>query len=347
MKDLIKVGILGASGYTGAELINLLTMHKHVAITQLAAGKSAGSLIGEIYPHLARYDLPILVGLNEVDWNVIDFIFSALPHGSSQKLIAEIPHRIKVVDLSADFRIKDTALYENIYNSRHFAPDLQAKAVYGLSEHNRKAIKEARLVANPGCYPTSALLPLIPLVQESLIDVNNIIIDSKSGTTGAGRGLNESLLFSEVSGGMHAYALGSHRHAPEIDQELNNVSEQMFKVTFTPHLIPMSRGIFSTIYLEMEEAVTMQDIRQSLEQKYNDESFVHVLKEGDLPATRHVIGSNHCLISIDVDRKKGKAIICSVEDNLVKGAAGQAVQNMNIMMGYDESEGLRKGAVFP
>lgn len=347
MDQPIRVAILGASGYTGAELVRLLAGHPHVAVTALTADRKAGQALGTVFPHLAWLDLPDLVSIDQVDWSDVDFVFCALPHGTTQEVIAGLPSDKRIVDLSADFRLADTAQYAEVYGHAHRAPVLQEEAVYGLTELARDAVAKARLVANPGCYPTSALLPLVPLVRDGLIDADDIIIDAKSGVSGAGRSPKESSLYAEVGEGIHAYGVGYHRHAPEIEQELGRAAGRRIVVNFTPHLMPMNRGIFSTIYVRGIDGNGTDSLRQALAEAYRDEPFVKVLPEGSIPQTRHVRGSNHCLISATADRIKGRTILCSVEDNLVKGASGQAIQNMNVMLGMSETIGLTQPPMFP
>ena len=347
MDQQIRTAILGASGYTGAELVRLLADHPMANIAALTADRKAGQPLAAVFPQLAWLDLPDLVSIDQVDWSSIDFVFCALPHGTTQDVIAGLPPDQKIVDLSADFRLADTAQYAEVYGHAHRAPVLQEEAVYGLTELARKAVANAKLVANPGCYPTSALLPLIPLVQNGLIDASDIIIDAKSGVTGAGRALKESSLYAEVGEGIHAYGVGFHRHAPEIEQELGRAAKRKITVNFTPHLMPMNRGILSTIYVRCADGQNADTIRQALFETYDNEPFVKVLPEGTVPQTRHVRGSNHCLISVTADRLPGRVILCSVEDNLVKGAAGQAIQNMNVMLGLSETMGLTQAPLFP
>ncbi len=336
----IQAVILGASGYTGAELVRLLSQHDQVKIAALTADRNAGRRFDELYPHLAHLDLPVMVKAEDADLAKADIVFCCLPHGTTQEVIAALPDGPRVVDLSADFRLADTGLYETWYGHPHRAPKLQSKAVYGLTELARSSIKDARLVANPGCYPTAALLPLIPLVDSGVISSDEIIIDAKSGVTGAGRAARESSLFAEVSDGFQAYGIAAHRHAPEIEQGLSNVAGHPVTVTFTPHLVPMNRGIFSTAYVRFAGGAGIDDLRSALAECYADEAFVRILPPGQTPSTRHVRGSNFCHIAIFEDRVKGRAIVLSVIDNLVKGASGQALQNMNLMFRLEETMGL-------
>jgi N-acetyl-gamma-glutamyl-phosphate reductase len=344
---LSKIAILGASGYTGAELIRLLHSHPHVEIKYLVAETQAGKKLSEVYPHLGYANLPNLVHVSEVDWQQVDFAFGCLPHGTSQPLLASLPPHVRIIDLSADFRLRNTTEYAHWYGHAHQAVELQKQAIYGLTEHTRDAVKKARLVANPGCYPTASQLPLIPLLEAGLIDCKNIIIDAKSGVTGAGRSLKQNLLFTEVDGGLAAYGIGNHRHTPEIEQGLTDAAKVPVQVTFTPHLIPMKRGILATIYASLTAGKTVDDIRAALAKTYASEPFVDVLNEGEHASTQQVFGTNRCVIAAHKDRVDGRVILVSAIDNLCKGASGQAVQNMNVMLELPETTGLPLVAVFP
>jgi len=343
----VRVGILGASGYTGGELLRLLLRHPRVRVTLLTADRNAGKPIDSVFPHLGGYGLPLLTSIDKADWSEVDLVFCGLPHGTTQEIIAALPTHLKVVDLSADFRLADLETYATWYGHAHRAPALQREAIYGLTEFARPAIGNARLVANPGCYPTSAQLALIPLVEAAMIDADDIIIDAKSGVSGAGRAAKEGSLYTEVTEGINVYGIASHRHAPEIEQGLTAAAGRPIVVNFTPHLMPMSRGILSSIYVRMVGGATVDDVRQVLAKRFADEPFVRVLSNGAAPATRHVRGSNLCLMSVHADRLSGRAIVVSVIDNLVKGASGQAVQNMNVMCGFPEPLGLEQIALFP
>jgi N-acetyl-gamma-glutamyl-phosphate reductase len=303
--------------------------------------------MAEVFPHLAGLELPRLIKIDEIDWAGVDFAFCALPHGATQAVVKTIPQHVRIVDISADFRLTNVDSYAEWYGHPHQAVELQREAVYGLTEHRRDRVAAARLIANPGCYPTSAQLPLIPLLIAGLIDPDAIIIDSKSGVTGAGRELRQDSLFAEASEGIHAYGVGRHRHAPEIDQELSLAAGRPLKVSFTPHLTPMNRGILSTIYVRLSDGHDASDLRAALTAAYSGEPFVRVTPEGVAPATRHVRGSNMALIGVFADRVPGRAILVSVIDNLVKGASGQAIQNMNVMLGLPETTGLSQIALFP
>jgi len=349
--NMIRVAVIGASGYTGAELVRILSVHPTVQLAALTADRKAGQALGDVFPHLAtvadHIALPPLVSLEDVDWDGIDVAFCGLPHGTTQEVVAGLPERLKVVDLSADFRLSDTALYAQWYGHERRAPTLQTEAVYGLTELARDAIAEARLVACPGCYPTSAQLPLVPLIEAGVIDADDIIIDAKSGVSGAGRAAKEASLFAEVAEGVHAYGVAKHRHTPEIEQGLALAAKRPVTVNFTPHLMPMNRGILATIYVRLAGGARAADARAALAGRYEGEPFVRVVPEGVVPATRHVRGSNHCLIGVFDDRLPGRAIVLSVIDNLVKGASGQAVQNMNVGFGLDETAGLEQQPLFP
>jgi N-acetyl-gamma-glutamyl-phosphate reductase len=350
--DKAKIGILGASGYTGAELLRLLIRHPRVEIALLTADRRAGKPMADVFPQFAPYALPTLTALDAADWAALglDVAFCALPHGTTQKVIADLLTRApatKVVDLSADFRLADPAAYAHWYGHAHFAPALQQEAVYGLTEVYRHKIKAARLVANPGCYTTCAQLALIPLLKAKAIDPDEIVVDAKSGMTGAGRAAKEEMLFSEVSEGFHAYGVGHHRHMSELDQEFSLAAGRQVTVSFTPHLVPMNRGILSTIYVRGLDKAAPEDLHALLAKAYANESFVHVLPFRTMPQTRHVRGSNMTFIGVAADRIAGRAIICSALDNLTKGASGQAVQNMNVMLGYPEAMGIDQVAMFP
>jgi N-acetyl-gamma-glutamyl-phosphate reductase len=351
MASKAKVGVLGASGYTGSELVRLLLRHPRVEIGLLTADRKANQEMRDVFPQFAPFALPRLVAIDGLDWAGagLDMIFCALPHGTTQKVIKSIfaaAPASKVVDLSADFRL-DAAAYATWYGHDHQAPDLQKQAVYGLAEIYRREIKHAHLVANPGCYTTCAQLPLVPLIKGKAIDLEEIVIDAKSGMTGAGRAAKEDMLFSEVAEGFHAYGVGHHRHMAELDQEFSKAAGRPVTVTFTPHLVPMNRGILSTIYVRGRRGKTAEDLHALLSNAYAKHAFVHVLPLGEMPETRHVRGSNMTFIGVAKDRVPGRAILVCALDNLVKGASGQAVQNMNLMLGYPETMGLEQVALFP
>src|SRR4051812_19376108 len=347
-----KIGVLGASGYTGADLVRLLLRPPRSEIVLLTADRRAGQEMREVFPQFAPYALPKLVAIDGLDWASLglDLVFCALPHATTQKVIKDLLAKAsatKVVDLSADFRLHDTAAYAKWYGHEHHAPELQTEAVYGLVEVHRRDIKKARLVANPGCYTTCAQLPLVPLIEAKAIELDEIVVDAKSGMTGAGRSARESMLFSEVSEGFQAYGVGHHRHMAELDQEFSLAAGRPVVVTFTPHLVPMNRGILSTIYVRGKRGRAPTDLHAILLKYYAREPFVHVLPFGETPQTRHVRGSNLTFIGVANDRIEGRAIVISALDNLVKGASGQAVQNMNLVLGFPETMGLEQVALFP
>lgn len=346
-EEKAKIGVLGASGYTGAEIVRLLAMHPFSKVSLMTAERKAGQPLASVFPHLITQDLPDMVTVKDADFSQIDAVLCCLPHGTTQEIIASLPENLKVVDLSADFRLRDVKEYEEWYNRPHGAPELQKQAVYGLTELNRQSVINARLVANPGCYPTSVQLPLVPLLGAKLISQESIIIDAKSGVSGAGRAAKESNLYTEISEGLNAYGITMHRHVPEIEQGLSDAVGTKVTVSFTPHLMPMSRGMQSTIYVQLAHGVMVDDLRHCLSKKYQDEKFVVILPKGVVPHTRNVRGSNYCLINMFEDRIPGRAIIISVIDNLVKGASGQALQNLNLLMGWSEDTGLLQQPLFP
>lgn len=340
--------ILGASGYTGAEAVRLIMGHPKLNLVGLTGHSKAGQAYGEIYPNYRHLNLPDVVTADEIDWSDVDVAFACLPHGASQETIAKVIDSVDtIIDLSADFRLKDPVIYEATYGRPHGFHSLLGEAVYGLTEYARDELVGAKLVACPGCYPTCTLLALLPAVDADMIDVTDIIIDAKSGVTGAGRKALASLSFSEVADGAHAYAVATHRHAPEIDQMLTYVSGIEAEVSFTPHLIPMNRGMIATCYVRLGDGVSVDDLRNVYLERYQDEPFVHVEAEGVAPQTRHIRASNHSRIGIFADRREGRAIIISVIDNLTKGSSGQALQNYNVTQGWDETLGLNVQPVFP
>jgi len=352
MTSKARIGVLGASGYTGSECVRLLLRHPHVEIALLTADRRAGQAMRDVFPQFSPYELPKLVSLEGFDWKNagLDLVFGALPHATTQKVLKELlaqAPKTKVVDLSADFRLADPAAYARWYGHEHHAVELQKEAVYGLVEVYRPDVVKARLVANPGCYTTCAQLPLIPLLKARAIDPDEIVVDAKSGMTGAGRAARESMLFSEVSEGFNAYGVGHHRHMAELDQEFSKAAGREVVVSFTPHLVPMNRGILSTIYVRGTKNHLPESLHEILLKAYAKEAFVHVLPFGEMPQTRHVRGSNLTFIGVTKDRVAGRAIIGSALDNLVKGASGQAIQNMNLMFDLPETTGLNAPAVLP
>jgi N-acetyl-gamma-glutamyl-phosphate reductase len=350
MASKSRIGVLGASGYTGSELVRLLLRHPHAEIALLTADRRAGQEMRDVFPQFAPFALPKLVSIDGLDWAGLDLIFCALPHATTQKVVSAIFVAVpatKVVDLSADFRLQDVAAYARWYGHEHHAPELQGQAVYGLTEVYRREIAQSKLVANPGCYTSCAQLPLVPLLKAQAIDPDEIVIDAKSGMTGAGRSAKESMLFSEVSEGFNAYGVGHHRHMAELDQEFSKAAGREVVASFTPHLVPMNRGILSTIYVRGRRGTSAEDLHAILAKTYAGEPFVHVLPFGETPQTRHVRGSNMTFIGVAKDRLAGRAIVVAALDNLVKGASGQAVQNMNLMLGLPETTGLDQVALFP
>lgn len=346
-KVQLNIGILGASGYTGVELVRLLTLHPNAKIKFMTANSHAGKKYNEVFPHLGNNNLPKLIKTEDIIWDDIDVVFCALPHGTTQEIVKTIPTSIKIIDLSADFRLDNTETYAEWYGHKHHAPEIQKEAVYGLTEFNREAVSKGRVIACPGCYPTASLLQILPLVKEELINVEDIIIDAKSGVTGAGRSLKEASLFSEVAEGMHPYGIANHRHAPEIEQEIEKIIKKEIKINFTPHLVPMNRGELITSYLRLSDGVTSEDLINTLRNTFSSESFVRVSSDNIIPATRHVRGSNFVITSVFPDRIPGRVILVTVIDNLVKGSSGQAIQNMNLMFGISEETGLEQQPLFP
>ena len=333
----LKAAILGASGYTGAETVRLLAAHPNVDAVAATGNSLAGKQLSEIFPHLSGpTNLPVIKA-DDVSWDEIDVAFSCLPHGTSQDLIETLPAHVKVIDLSADYRLRSADLYAQTYGRDHLNPSRTASVKYGLSEWRGRQLEGETLVACPGCYPTATLLALLPLMRGT-IDPDYIVIDAKSGVSGAGRGLKEGNLFSEAAEGVHAYGVGTHRHAPEIEQELNlQAGRDDIGVTFTPHLIPMTRGELVTCHVRGDA----DQIHADLTEAYKSASFVHVLPLGSPPPdTRHTRGTNDCRIAVYPDRVKGRTVIIAVIDNLIKGSSGQAIQHLNLMMGWDEKKGL-------
>lgn len=345
---MIPVGIIG-DGYTAADLLRILSGHRYTKVVTIFSTENIGKDIVAVYPHLAR--------LSEARCEKTDMeklkrecqvVFLALPHGLSVPYVKELVEAgVKCIDLGADFRLKDPGIYEEYYELVHEAPEMLESAVYGLPELYRAQLVDAKVVANPGCFPTSAILALAPLLKNGLVQPEGIIIDSKSGVSGAGRSLKLTSHFCEVNEGVNPYSVGTHRHTPEIAQELSLAAGREVDITFTPHLIPMSRGILTTAYARLYPGITAAQVREAFTNEYAGEYFVRVLPEGVYPHTRWVYGSNFIDIGMFVDEKKGKVIAMSALDNLTKGASGQAVQNLNIMFGVEETEGLRFGPVFP
>ena len=345
---MYKIGIVGASGYTGVELARLLVNHPHVELSVATSRQYAGQKLSDVYPNLRGLTDIVLEDVVVADLvDRADLFFTAVPHQTAMNIVpAFLAAGKKVVDLSADFRINDAEVYEAWYQT-HIAKEFLDEAVYGLPEINRAQIKGARLVANPGCYPTSIILGLAPLLKNGIVDPATIIADCKSGASGAGRGASTATLYCEVTGGFKAYKVGSHRHTPEIEQEISKLSGQGVTISFTPHLVPMVRGILSTVYAGLAIDVSQAEVDDLYHDFYKDERFVRPCTPGTFPATHFVRGSNFCDIGCKVDLRTGRIVVVSAIDNLVKGAAGQAVQNMNIVLGLDEAAGLGVVPLFP
>ncbi len=350
MEPPVRIAVYGASGYTGSELVRLLMRHPRAEIVALSADSKAGREMAEIYPQFTGLALPPLVRLEEVDLCAVDCLFCALPHGTTQtalKKALDARPDLRVVDLSADFRLADADAYARWYGHAHAAVALQAEAVYGITELFREAVRAARLVANPGCYTTTGIMALAPLIEAGLVDPDEIVIDAKSGVTGAGRAAKEAMLFAEVAEGIHAYGVAAHRHTAEFDEQFSRAAGRPVMATFTPHLVPMNRGIYATSYVRLAGGASADDLTAALSARYAGEPFVKVLGKGLVPQSRHVRGSNVIHIGVVADRRPGRAIVIATLDNLVKGASGQAVQNMNAMFGLPETEGLSQLALFP
>lgn len=346
---MIKVGIIGATGYAGGELVRLLLGHKEAEIEWYGSRSYVHQKYAKVYQNMFQ-----LVDDRCLDDNMeemakqVDVIFTATPQGLCASLVNDdILNKVKVIDLSADFRIKDAAVYEEWYGIEHKAKQYLDEAVYGLCEINREAVKKARLVANPGCYPTCSILSIYPLLKEGLIDPSTVIIDAKSGTSGAGRGAKVDNLFCEVNENIKAYGVATHRHTPEIEQELSLAAGEPVTISFTPHLVPMQRGILVTAYASLKREVTWEEVKAVYDRYYDKERFVRVLDQDVCPQTRWVEGSNYVDVGFKIDPRTKRIIMMGAMDNLVKGAAGQAVQNMNLVFGLDEAEGLRMAPLFP
>ena len=346
---MLRVGIIGASGYTGVELTRILSGHPGCELTVVTSRQYAGQPLSSVFPSL-RERIDLVCEAPDLDriMEKADFFFTAVPHKTAMDIVpALLDAGKKIVDLSADFRLHDAEVYEQWYQA-HSCPNLLEKAVYGLPELYRAQVEKTLLTANPGCYPTSVILGLAPLLQEKLIDPKTLIIDSKSGTSGAGRTASVGTLFCEVTDGFRAYKVGgSHRHIPEMEQELSSLSGETVTISFTPHLLPISRGILSTMYASLGKKFDMKAIQNLYKETYADEPFVRVCPAGTLPATQYVRGSNCCDIGLQLDPRTGRIIVISAIDNIAKGAAGQAVQNMNLMNGFPETTALMGAPFFP
>jgi N-acetyl-gamma-glutamyl-phosphate reductase len=338
MGERVRIAVLGASGYTGADLVRLALTHPRIEIAALAANAKAGQTMAQIWPHFAPYpNLPKLVKANEIDFGSVDAVFGCLPHAASAELLSTITGP-RIIDLSADFRLKDADIYADWYGGAHPAPGLLPEAVYGLTEFAREALPGARIAACPGCYPTAVLLALLPLMAAHAISADNITVNALSGVSGAGRSLKEANLFPEVAEAVHPYM-------PEMEQELSSRAGKPVTISFTPHLVPMNRGELVTCIVETPHGPDY--LREVLADAYTDEPFVHLLPEGVAPATRMVRGSNHAVINVFADRVPGRAIVIAAIDNLVKGSSGQAIQNFNLMFSLPETMGLEQAPLFP
>ena len=339
-----KIAILGASGYTGAELIRLIAGHPNMEIVALSGERKAGMTLAEVFPHLRHLDLPALCRIDEIDFSNVDLCFCALPHKTSQEVIRDLPADLKIVDLSADFRLRDPAAYEKWYGNAHAALAQQEETVYGLTEFYRDEISAARLVAGTGCNAATGQFALRPLISAGVIDLDEIILDLKCAVSGAGRSLKENLLHAELSEGYNAYAIGgTHRHLGEFDQEFSALAGRPVRVQFTPHLIPANRGILATVYVRGEA----EEIHATFQRAYEGEPFIEVLPFGEAPSTHHVRGSNFVHLGVTSDRINGRAIVIAALDNLTKGSSGQALQNANLMLREKETEGLMMAPLFP
>ncbi len=343
-----RVGIAGGSGYTGIELIRILLGHPKVEVAFITSEKNSGKPVSSVLPSLnKRFDLKFI----SVDHGLkqsCDLVFVALPHKTAMSVVPSfLQNCAKVIDFSADYRFRDFSIYEEWYSTKHTSPELCKTAVYGLTELNKDNIKSASLIANPGCYSTSIILAVAPLIKEKFIDLKSIIVDSKSGISGAGRTSDLLYSFSERDDSMVAYKVACHRHMPEIEQELSLLSGSAIKITFTPQLVPMIRGILSNVYVDLRQSRAVEDIISLYKLFYKESPFIRIMEEGKAADTKNVKGSNFCDLSLHVDKRNCRLIISSAIDNLVKGASGQAVQNMNLMLGFDEQTGLRSSSLFP
>ena len=346
---MIKVGIIGATGYAGGELVRILTGHKDAEIKWYGSRSYIGKKYADVYRNMFQIvDAECMDDNMEELASQVDVIFTATPQGLCASLVnEEILSKVKIIDLSADFRLKDVKVYEEWYKIEHKAPQFLEEAVYGLCEINREDVKKARLVANPGCYTTCSILTAYPLAREGLIDMSTLIIDAKSGTSGAGRGAKLPNLFCEVNENMKAYGVANHRHTPEIEEQLGYAAGEKVVLNFTPHLVPMNRGILATEYAKLTKEVSWDDVKAVYDRYYGNEKFVRVLGQDEYPETKWVEGSNYVDIGFKIDPRTNRIIMMGAIDNLVKGAAGQAVQNMNLMFGLEESEGLDLVPMFP
>lgn len=346
---MAKIGIVGASGYTGGELIRILANHPHAEITAITSRTHEGQKLETVFPSFVGWDGPVFNGSESSDAvSGCDLVFLAVPHGVAMELAPALIERgQKVIDLGADFRFRDPSVFEAWYRHRHTQPDLTQKAVYGLPELYREQIRCATVIGNPGCYPTSIILGCFPFIKAGVIDLNRMIVDSKSGVSGAGRKAELSNIYPELFGNFKAYGLPTHRHTPEIEQELALLSGKDVKVSFTPHLLPVARGILSTLHLTLKHPLTTEEAESLIVQAYRDEPFVKLIPSPNLPDLKGVVGTNYCHIGVRVDLRTQQLIVISVIDNMVKGASGQAIQNMNLMLGFPEDTGLLRWPIYP
>ena len=346
---MIKVGIIGSTGYAGGELVRILTGHKEAEIVWYGSRSYIDKKYAQVYQNMFQIVDAVCMDDNMEELaDQVDVIFTATPQGLCASLVSEeILSKVKIIDLSADFRIKDVSIYEKWYGIEHKSPEFIQEAVYGLCEINRKDVKKARLVANPGCYTTCSILTAYPLAKEGLIDMSTLIIDAKSGTSGAGRGAKLPNLYCEVNENIKAYGVATHRHTPEIEEQLGYASGEKVLLNFTPHLVPMNRGILATEYAKLTKEVTYEEVKAVYDKYYADEKFVRVLEKDVCPETKWVEGSNYVDVNFKIDERTGRIIMMGAMDNLVKGAAGQVVQNMNLMFGLEETEGLKLVPMFP
>ncbi|MFF2448533.1 N-acetyl-gamma-glutamyl-phosphate reductase [Neobacillus sp. NPDC058068] len=345
----MKAAIIGGTGYGSIELVRLIKKHPHIEIGTVVSNSQAGSMFSENYPQLSNIVDPILEAFNpDRICEENDLVFLATPSGVSSKLVPPLLDRgIKCIDLSGDFRLRSSEEYESWYKHTPVSEDYLKQAIYGLSEIYAEKIKTANLIANPGCYPTAATLGLIPILKSNLADLNTIIIDAKSGVSGAGRGLSLTSHYAEINENLKAYKLGAHQHIPEIEQTFQDETGHPITITFTTHLVPMTRGIMCTMYLSLKEDATTDEVQQIYSKFYKNKPFVRVRSQGAVPTTKEVLGSNYCDIGLHVDARTNRLTVISVIDNLVKGAAGQAIQNVNIMNGWDEQTGLEFIPMYP
>jgi len=340
MKDSINIAIAGATGYIGLELIKILSNHPKAKILYLCATKSIGKSIYHFDKRINKKKLPKITKIEKTDWNKIDVLFTALPNGEAHKIAKTLPIKTKLIDLSADFRLKNPNVYKKWYGIKHKSTKLIPKSIYSITEFSKKKIGRYKIISCPGCYPTSIQIPLIPLIKENLINTNNIIVDSKSGYSGAGKNIKKKFKFKYLFDSVRAYGVGYHRHMAEIDQELSIVAKKKVTISFTPHLIPMFRGILSTMYLETKKGINAKNIFFFLKKYHKNNIFVKVSKFNKPIGTGDIMNTNYCEISVCEDRKRNKIIIFSAIDNLIKGGSGQAVQNMNVVFNIKETLGL-------